>query len=148
MTSFVKIWTVSNCKCNGNFFFVLYHFLFAQETIGASEIIILWLIFEKKTNFNFGGKFEFGSYLSYYNCIYSQLISRKMLRYFSFSRIVEWLIYHMSVYSCVYCWHDLTVLKWKKNLFGFQTYSCVKNVLFSLVNYKGQSFFEVTFAFS
>ena len=54
----------------------------------------------------------------------------------------------MSVYSCVYCWHDLTVLKWKKHLFGFQTYSCVKNVLFSLVHYKGQSLFEVTFAFS
>ena len=71
-----------------------------------------------------------------------------MLCYFSFSGIVEWLIYHMSVYSCVYCWHDLTVLKWKKNLFGFQTYSCVKNVLFSLVHYKGQSLFEVTFAFS
>ena len=77
--------------------------------------------------------------------IYSQLTFRKMLHYVSFSGIVEWLIYHMSVYSCVYCWHDLTVLKWKKNLFGFQTYSCVKHVLFSLVH---QSLFEVTFAFS
>ena len=38
-------------------------------------------------------------------------LNRKILRYFSFSGIVEWLIYHMSVYSCVYCWHDLTVLK-------------------------------------
>ena len=49
-TSFVKIWTVSNCEFNANFltFLSLYHLFFALETIGVSEITIWWLIFEKK----------------------------------------------------------------------------------------------------
>ena len=36
-TSFVKIWTVSNCEFNANFltFWGLYHLLFALETIGV-----------------------------------------------------------------------------------------------------------------
>ena len=50
-TSFVKIWTVSNCEFNANFltFLGLYHMLFALETIGVTYIIIWWLIFEKKS---------------------------------------------------------------------------------------------------
>ena len=49
-TSFVKIWTDSNCKFNANFltFLMLYHLFFALESIGVSWIIIWWLIFEKK----------------------------------------------------------------------------------------------------
>ena len=49
-TSFVKIWTVSNCEFNANFltFLGLYHLLFALETIGVSLIIIWWQIFWEK----------------------------------------------------------------------------------------------------
>ena len=41
-TSFVKIWTVSNCEFDANFltFFGLYHLHFALKTIGVSWIII------------------------------------------------------------------------------------------------------------
>ena len=57
-TSFVKIWTVSNCEFNANFltFLGLYYFLFALETIGVSLIIIWWLILFKKRPFQFWGK--------------------------------------------------------------------------------------------
>ena len=67
-TSFVKIWTVSNCVFNANFsaFWGLYHMLFALETIGVSEIIIWWLVFEKKP-FQFWRKIWIWV-VSYYNC--------------------------------------------------------------------------------
>ena len=42
--------------------------LFDLETTGAIQIIIWWLISKKKTHFNFGGKFEFGTKLSNYIC--------------------------------------------------------------------------------
>ena len=53
-TSFVKIWTVSNCEFIANFltFLGLYHLLFALETIGVSYInhhlMANVYVFEKK----------------------------------------------------------------------------------------------------
>ena len=47
---FVKIWSACSCKFKAYFwtFWALYHLLFDLETIGVNEIIIWWLILEKK----------------------------------------------------------------------------------------------------
>ena len=49
-TLFVKIWRVCNHEFNVNFipFLGLYHFLFYIESIGVSQTITWWLVFEKK----------------------------------------------------------------------------------------------------
>ena len=50
-TSYVRIWTVSNCELIANFltFLGLYHLLFALEIFWVSWIIIWWQMFEKKS---------------------------------------------------------------------------------------------------
>ena len=68
-TSFVELWTVCNCDFNANFltFLDLYHLLVSLDC----KNYCFHLYFAEISHFNFGGKFEFRSKLSYYNCICS-----------------------------------------------------------------------------
>ena len=84
-TSFVKIWTVSNCEFNANFvtFWGLYHLLFALETVEVSNHLManIW----GKSQINFGVKFEFGLLLSYYNC--KQWLNNRFRKFYHFNYI-------------------------------------------------------------
>ena len=90
-TSFVKIWLVCSCEFKPNFliFWCLYHLFFDLKTIGAGLVKSssdgLYL---RKSHFNFGGKFEFRSYIvillqMYLNHRIHQPISKPRIRIFT-----------------------------------------------------------------